>query len=133
MVKCDMLTSTAVSEEQKQQLRITEESKLHIMFILISLFITYFAVSIDEKRLLCIMCNEDCSCLPDTCPLRKVSSVITLWVLIFFYTLSANTVSSPTSNCKTRYLNDLNHIAALLTLIAGIIRLHTTFISCCKP
>lgn len=118
------------SSEMKEQLQIIRESKTFLLFFLAALILSYFVISIQEEQLVCAATNGDCDPPLDTCPMRITANLLSLFGLVYFYDLSRKTISQPVADERLRLRRRSNHVASLLTLTAGIIRLIITLDEC---
>ena len=120
MGKCIDLNN--LSEETKAQLTLIEDSKSYVFIILIGIVLSYFALDIQQKQVICAATEQDCSCLPDVFPIKMTSSSLVMVALLFFFNVTKNNLNTPSANCADKNSKQVNYLASGAVLAASLIR-----------
>ncbi|MEG2038122.1 MAG: hypothetical protein RRZ73_00195 [Oscillospiraceae bacterium] len=96
--------------------------------IIIGIALSYYALTVQRCQVVCTVTKEPCcKSLPDVFPIRALSSILILAGLIFFFNTASVNRCSETTDCVVKKSNDSNYLAALLVLLAGIVRFEDLF------
>lgn len=108
--------------EIRNQLAVINQSQCYLLMIIASLLLSYYSVNVQRQQLICTAKDPAlCKCLPETLPLQKVSSLMVIIALTFFFYLSGNTLCQSQTS-RECCLNQSNHFASTLVLLAALIR-----------
>ena len=115
-------------EEILNQIQVVDQSLHFILVIIIAISINFCTTKVNRAQLVCSLDSEacNCECLPDTCNLRIVSSMLIIISLIFFFNLANETNRNTNTPASCR-----NKISSELVLIAALLRFFDLMKECC--
>lgn len=108
------------------QIALIDQSQKFILLIVLGIALSYFATTIQKRQLCCSIdpcAFDNCNCLPDTYPIRLISSTIILIALVYFFLISDQALCGPHDNCMQIRSASYNNTASLFVLMAAVIRL----------
>lgn len=112
-----------LSEEQRQELSILDQSQWHLLILLLAIILSYYSLQVQKQQLVCTATDPElCQYLPKVFPIRAVSQILTIAALIYFFQLSGDTLAQSTKNTVQHCQSSWNHVSSLLVLVAAFIR-----------
>lgn len=118
---CEITDETAL-----KNLNIVDNSLVGLIFVIISLIISYCTTKTDRQKLIASQCApETLEDFPDDFPTRVGTNLLITTALIYFFSVTKKTLCENTdcTNCSPLF----NHISSTLVLGASLLRLYDIF------
>ncbi len=110
-----------MDDATREQLKTLDKSLYYMLVIIAAVFLSYYAIILQKKQLLCAP-QDEAYCFPDSLQFRRGSSVLVVAALIFFFSLSLQAQNTPSLTCKQEKSRNINFISSILVLAAAVLR-----------
>lgn len=131
------MNSTQIQDTLRQQLNITDQSLFFLILILLSILLSYQAVTIQQEGLVRTIAGDQDSAaaLPPVFPIRLRASALVVGALGFFLCLAMNTLrTADPGDCTAKRSAASNAAASIFVFLAALIRLDDLlFMEHCQP